>query len=624
MANRVVDFPAPLGGVEWRAGAQKENNAQVLVNADLSRGILQARRGFKGVSATEMRLARVHQSKASTDKSYVIAVGSNSQSNNDVLFKAFDEWGNAVGSTQNLTQLFGEPEQEIVLCSFVDHIIKDKALKDHLVTLITTKHNTYLYEPWKNNAVVRLADTDKLVFNDATSGDAKRQYDNISSYLVTGPKGYIATEHNGSIIYAGFEDEAQFWLSETAESDQDAIKSLTGDNQAIVLGPQFFLFTDLNDPVGIQAWATGAVSMSDKITGLRSYQENLIIFSANAIHALVGPFGIQTFTIVKIASGAGCVAHNSIVEANGILYFMGHDGIYAFGGLSAPQAVKISTPVDALWSGRHDAGWVPEAVNSTLYEEMHWPWTVSHEHLQYSNVVHYKELNQIWWSVPVKSKDPFTFPVTLVFDYANNAWSFHYMSERSGSGGSRLSCMFDGVSVRGKGSERVYTTQARGELQQYGWYRDEASSTYSNDGAGIPLVWVSNPLGDEGANNDRLKDVRFHILSTGKKPSTNPPKCFISGQEAHYDMQQTAREEKSQSLDLHPNESLAEFFFGDAKFNDSDSFFTEADWFLSKLNARVRSPAWRVGIIDDAKTQDRPPLVHMKKFSAEVKRLGTE
>jgi len=75
---------------------------------------------------------------------------------------------------------------------------------------------------------------------------------------------------------------------------------------------------------------------------------------------------------------------------------------------------------------------------------------------------------------------------------------------------------------------------------------------------------------------------------------------------------------------MHPEETLSEFFFDAAKFNDSDSFFTEPDWFLSKLSARVKSTAWRVGIVDDAGTQDRAPMVSMKAFSAEVKRMGTE
>jgi len=621
--NRVVDYPAPVGGIEWRAGRQKENHAQALVNADLSRGILQARRGFKGISATNMTLARLHVCRPSTDDRQIIAIGSNGPTDNDVKFKAFDEWGNVLGAAQNLTTEFGEPEQEIVLCSFVEQIIASSGEeKPHFSTVISTQYNTYIYEPWKNKTRVRLANTAKV----ADGGDSFRPQDLIYGYSVTRPHGYIATEFAGQVIYAGLREGDQFWFSAAAESDQTALKEavINSNRYAESFGADFFCFSEVSDPIAIPEWGFQAVAECEKITGLRSFQENLVIFTDSGISVLTGILLPGGFNIIRVASGVGCAAHNSIVEANGILYFMGHDGVYAFGGLANPQAIKISTPIDALWSGRHDAGWTPEAANATLIEEMHWPWTVAHDQLKYCNVVHYKELNQIWWSVPVQSREPYTFPVTLVFDYANNAWSFHVMNERSGSNGTKLSCMYDGVSIRGRGNERIITSQARGEVQMYGWYRDEASSTYSNDGAGIPMVWVSVPLSDEGSNQDRMKDLRFHILSTGKKPSTNPPKCFISGQDSHYDMQRTTREEKSASLDMHPEETLSEFFFDAAKFNDSDSFFTEPDWFLSKLSARVKSTAWRVGIVDDAGTQDRAPMVSMKAFSAEVKRMGTE
>ena len=614
--NRVVDYPAPTGGIEWRAGYQKEHHAQVLINADLSRGILQARRGFKGIDATNMQLARIHVCHPSTDERYIIAVGSSGPDNNDVKFKAFDEWGSSLGSVQNLTTGFGEPEQEIVLCSFVDHI-----LNGHFVTIISTQYNTYVFEPGKNLTTVRLSNTAKV----ADGGDTFRTNDGNLNYLVTRPHGHIATEHNGSIVYAGLRREDHFWISAEAESDQKAIDEtlINAQRTEIILGQDFFWFSDRRDPFAVQEWAYGATQETEAITGLHSFQENLVIFSNRSIYVLTGAFGVLTFNIIKVAEGVGCAAHNSIVEANGILYFMGHDGIYAFGGLSTPQAVKVSTPIDAIWSGRHDAGWVPEVANDLLYDELHWPWTISHSHMKHCNVVHYKELNQIWWSIPVKSKNPFTFPVTLVFDYAHNAWSFHAMKIRSGASGEKLGPMYDGVSIRGRGPERVITSQARGELQQYGWYRDESSSGYSNDGDGIPLAWVSAPLSAKGSSQDRIKDIRFHILSTGKKPATGAPKAFVTGQEAHFDMQQTTREEKAEELDLHPNESLPEFFFDAAKCNDSDSFFTEADWFLSKLSARVTSTAWRVGIIDDAGSA-RQPLVHMKGFSAEIKGLGTE
>jgi len=117
-------------------------------------------------------------------------------------------------------------------------------------------------------------------------------------------------------------------------------------------------------------------------------------------------------------------------------------------------------------------------------------------------------------------------------------------------------------------------------------------------------------------------------MSWGKVPATDPPRVVISGEESHMDFQQSVRQEKAGDLKLHPNESLGLFFLGDWKLDSAHdaqpSYFAGKDWFLSKFNARVASPSWRVGIIDDCDDQARGTIVEMRGFAAEIKTLGSE
>jgi hypothetical protein len=264
--------------------------------------------------------------------------------------------------------------------------------------------------------------------------------------------------------------------------------------------------------------------------------------------------------------------------------------------------------------------WVFEECAGLLSSEYGWPWRIDHANLQYCNVIHVAHLNQIWWSVPLMMGEPGMLKMTLVFDYVRAAWSVYMCTTHSGGGGTLVAPMFDGVTVEGGGPPRIYTSSGKLDLTEYGHYKDESSSTSK----GIPLIWVSVPFNDEGVHEERQKDIRMHIRSSGKNPAAESVRVVIAGDEAHQDMQQTNRQEKAGDVAMHPNESLTKFFFGEAEFDDADSFFSSQDWFLSKFSARVKSNSWRIGIVDNAAGQDRGPIFEMKNFSTEAKVLSSK
>jgi hypothetical protein len=620
--SRIANYPAPIGGMEWREGYQKEQHAQVLVNVDLSRGILQARKGFVGTADVGSQWGFLHQSHDPTGESFILCIGPSSRTDPSIIFNSLDEWGNAVGANQDLTAAFGEPPDIDFKCSFVNVVLPTQAPPARFVTIISTAHSTYVFEPGKDTDTLR-----QLNPVDVTSGgDTVLDASDSINYWASRPFGYIAEQHDGSVFYAGFRygDECQF--TGTVEQDQNAIPEayLNGNRNGLVLGPHVIVYSDTIDPAGIRDYRFFSIKGSEKVTALKSFQENLAIFTDKSIWVFTGFPDVTASPVVpkayQVDSGVGCVAHRSVIEVGGVVYFMSHDGIYAWGGASAPQAMKISTPIDAVWSGRYDADWVPEAVNATLVEDLKWPWAISHSDSHLCTAVHYKELNQIWWSLPVKSRTDHTMPVTIVFDYVRGAWAFYTRTHVPGD--EDLSCGIDLVSIKNRGPERLIGHNGQGDIHRYGHYRDETNS--GGDERAIPLVWVSTPMDKDGSTQERVKDVRFRILSQGKKPTSNPPQCFISGEESHFDMKRTTREEKSADLSLHPNDALSSMFLDEVVLDGTSAFWQNRDWFLSKFNARVRSASWRVGILDDGEADDRPSMVHMQSFVAEIKSLGTE
>src|SRR5690606_11334723 len=79
----------------------------------------------------------------------------------------------------------------------------------------------------------------------------------------------------------------------------------------------------------------------DEITALLPAFGGLIIFKNHSIHFLTG-YGPTTFQVQKVYSGAGCVAHKTVAQAEGVIRFLGIEGIYQMGGDLAPQIISHS------------------------------------------------------------------------------------------------------------------------------------------------------------------------------------------------------------------------------------------------------------------------------------------
>lgn len=70
----------------------------------------------------------------------------------------------------------------------------------------------------------------------------------------------------------------------------------------------------------------GTISVGNRITGLKVFREQLIIFSEQRINRLVGNT-LADFVLQPITTNIGCVAEDTIQEVGGDIIFLGPDGL---------------------------------------------------------------------------------------------------------------------------------------------------------------------------------------------------------------------------------------------------------------------------------------------------------
>jgi hypothetical protein len=115
-------------------------------------------------------------------------------------------------------------------------------------------------------------------------------------------------------------------------------------------------YTDDNFSV---ADGAGSITVPHTITGLIVFREQLIVFSTNTIHRLVGNT-ISDFQLQPISQDIGCVRTDTIQEVGGDVAFLGPDGVRLLSATDrigdfglAVASRPIQSEVNALVSGNN-------------------------------------------------------------------------------------------------------------------------------------------------------------------------------------------------------------------------------------------------------------------------------
>ena len=589
----------------------------------------------------------LHTVKVNGIPRYVLGVGITGPDNNTategtVVYYVYDaKTGENVKTSRAIAN---EPTDPEFACRFVDVILATDTDGDgvkespHHVVLIYTKNNIYVFDPHINTLAIAEASmtADVIAVNEINWG-----------YWITpprgkGPFGPIMAEHLGSIWYAGFPEHFNVELSNPVHASQIQIPETVinqGNRAKMIFGPQHVAWSDPFDPLGIVAYHFLAVEEQEVITGLKSFKEQLVVFTDRSIYLLTGGTD-ETFRLFKAVGGVGCVAPNSIVEANGVLYFMARDGIYGFTGASEEGAglEKITKGIDSIFTGNSAQTHLPDTTAPSVVHEMSflgWPYKAVKSSMVHSNALHVQKKNQIWWSLDIHQTKPGAHALTLVYDYYHAAWSLYqplqaahgpeYATTTGSWAQARVTCMFDGTTVLIGGDEIVYTSGAGessvGEfpLLRYGGHLDnfaQAAGTAINKSY-IPCIYITGRLFKDNPTIALFRPIRLKMLSWGHLDADKyGPRWFAEGEEAHADSQALAADgttvvaaSETQQTDglipLHPTEggNKLELFYGKAYSSGAGSSHTPVstyqarDWFTSKLEpASIRSRTLRLGL----------------------------
>ena len=97
------------------------------------------------------------------------------------------------------------------------------------------------------------------------------------------------------------------------------------------------------DPTSFSGGGAGAVTISDKIVGIKGFRTDLFIFCENSIHKLININNSSTVAVIPVAESVGCLSGYSIQEIGGDLIFLAPDGLRTVAGTSRIGDVELGT-----------------------------------------------------------------------------------------------------------------------------------------------------------------------------------------------------------------------------------------------------------------------------------------
>ena len=140
-----------------------------------------------------------------------------------------------------------------------------------------------------------------------------------------------------------------FYAHEVTVNNNDAPTVGTiHSNHSIVAGtaedPNLVYYSHLHEIDNFVGVGSGSVRLADKVTGLKSFRGDCIVFCRNSIYRLVNiEANDSTTAIVPITKNVGCLDGQSIQEIGGDLVFLSPDGIRTLAGTARIGDVELTS-----------------------------------------------------------------------------------------------------------------------------------------------------------------------------------------------------------------------------------------------------------------------------------------
>ena len=144
-----------------------------------------------------------------------------------------------------------------------------------------------------------------------------------------------------------------YFTSEITVTGSEGVKYITShDHHLIAAGvtenENVIYYSAINDFSTFSGTGAGAITISDKIVGVKGFREDLFIFCQNSIHKLININNSSTIAVVPVAENVGCLNGYSIQEIGGDLVFLAPDGLRTIAGTARIGDVELGTVSKAI------------------------------------------------------------------------------------------------------------------------------------------------------------------------------------------------------------------------------------------------------------------------------------
>lgn len=162
-----------------------------------------------------------------------------------------------------------------------------------------------------------------------------------------------------------------------------------------------FVWSDIAQPQIIQPESNAEVRTNDgdRITGMRSYANSLLIFKSRTFHRLSGD-DPTNFLLQEVSDQYGCLSNRATVVFEDYMWFLDRKGICQYDGANV---TIISNPVEPIF----------KRLNVSAAER--------------AIAIHKKEDNEVWFAIPVD--DSTINNIIVVYDYFLQAWTTYESNE---------------------------------------------------------------------------------------------------------------------------------------------------------------------------------------------------
>jgi len=154
-------------------------------------------------------------------------------------------------------------------------------------------------------------------------------------------------------------DTRTFYAAQLTISSSTAAKFNTlHDGHFVAAGdpttPDVIYYSGTNDPTDFSSSGSGSIRLEDKIVGMKTFRDDMIIFCENSLFKLANINNSSTIDVTPITKNVGCMDGRSIQEIGGDLVFLSPDGIRTVAGTARIGDVElgsVSRQIQSVISG---------------------------------------------------------------------------------------------------------------------------------------------------------------------------------------------------------------------------------------------------------------------------------